>query len=61
VQYEGLNSEGERIAADEMLELSMRPGEIRERNVFQFVDEQTTDELKTATFRIATASKSNCK
>lgn len=61
VQYEGLNADGERIAADEMLELSMRPGEIRERNVFQFVDEQTTDELKTATFRIATASKSNCK
>lgn len=57
LQWEGLNPDGARIASDEMLELSMRPGEVRTRNVFQFVDEQTTDELKTATFRVATATK----
>ncbi|MGQ0466478.1 MAG: hypothetical protein ACT4QG_14285 [Sporichthyaceae bacterium] len=57
VQIEALDAQGQRVADQELVEPSMRPGEARVRNVFQFVDEPTTEALKTATFRVATASK----
>ncbi|MGQ0842492.1 MAG: hypothetical protein ACT4QF_00005 [Sporichthyaceae bacterium] len=57
VQTEALAASGERIASEQLVEPSMRPGETRERRLFQFVDEPTTEALKTATFRVATATK----
>ncbi len=59
VQLEALDANGQRVSSDELLELSMRAGETRARNAFQFVDEPTTEALKTATFRVAAASARN--
>lgn len=57
VQFEALDAQGQRVASEELVEPSMRPNETRVRNAFQFVDEPTTEALKTATFRVANASK----
>lgn len=55
IQVEALDANGQRIASEEIVQPSVRPGETREQRVFQFVDEPTTEALKTARFRVATA------
>jgi hypothetical protein len=55
IQIEALNDKGQRVASDELLEQAMSPGETRDQALFQFVDDPTTNSLKTAHFRVAKA------
>jgi hypothetical protein len=57
ILIEALNDKGQRISSDELLEQAMSPGETRQQALFQFVDDPTTNSLKAATFRVATATE----
>jgi|GEM_PF-4947427 len=58
IQIEAIDpSTHERIASDELLEQSMKAGEIREQAAFQFADPTQTEALQRATFRVAQATE----
>jgi hypothetical protein len=54
-QVEALNPAGERIASEQQLHISMRPGETRTAVLFTNVDEATATALTKAKFRIINA------
>lgn len=58
-QVEALDSEGRRIDGQLMFAAKVKGGEEREMQAFGYVDAETTEELKTANFRIAEAT-SDC-
>ena len=55
IQIEALDGENSRVASQIVYAPKMKGGETRDLEAFGYVDSETTEQLKTATFRVATA------
>jgi hypothetical protein len=55
IQIEALDGENSRVASQIVYAPKLKGGETRDLEAFGYVDSATTEQLKTATFRVATA------
>lgn len=55
IQIEALDGNDSRVASQTLYAPKLKGGEVRELQAFGFVDSETTEQLKTAKYRVATA------